>query len=44
MDVSTSVLPEVDSLDKKKIAAITGAVEAYTLGKGRVIKIEKVND
>jgi len=31
-----------NSFDKKKLAAIVGAVEHLTLGKGRVEKIEKI--
>ncbi len=41
---TTSILPHsTNTFNKKKLAAIVGAVEHLTLGKGRVDKIEKIN-
>jgi oxaloacetate decarboxylase gamma subunit len=36
-----SISPNNDQLTSAKIAAISGAVEAFTQGQGRITKIEK---
>ncbi len=35
------ITPELEGISPSKVAAITAAVESFTLGKGTITKIEK---